>query len=73
MDYGGKCGINNASPELLVKIGNIMETYSLYYQTAKMGRFDQGGGVTISYIQAKYNMDVIDCGIPMLICIHLWK
>ena len=30
-----------------------------------MGKVDQGGGGTIAYILAQYNMDVIDSGIAL--------
>ena len=36
------------------------------YQTSELGRVDQGGGGTIAYILANYNMNVIDAGVPVL-------
>ena len=38
----------------------------IYYQTAELGKVDQGGGGTIAYILANLNMDVIDAGISVL-------
>ena len=35
------------------------------YQTAELGKVDQGGGGTIAYILAQYNMEVIDCGVAL--------
>ena len=29
------------------------------------GKVDQGGGGTIAYILAQYNMEVIDCGVAL--------
>ena len=43
-----------------------MDSSNVYYQTAELGRVDQGGGGTIAYILANLNMDVIDAGIPVL-------
>ena len=37
-----------------------------YFQTAELGRVDQGGGGTIAYILGNYNMYVIDAGIAVL-------
>ena len=43
-----------------------MELYELPFQTAELGRVDEGGGGTIAFIMAKYNMNVIDSGVPVL-------
>ena len=32
---------------------------------SELGRVDQGGGGTIAYIMAKYNMQVIDSGVAL--------
>ena len=66
LGYGGKCGTNDASPEYIAKLRQIIEKNKIHYQTAEFGRVDQGGAATISYIAARYNMDVVDCGIPIL-------
>lgn len=36
------------------------------FQTAELGKVDEGGGGTIAYIPAGYAMDVIDCGVAVL-------
>ena len=36
-------------------------------------RPDAGGGGTIAYILAKYGMDVIDCGVPVLSMHAPWE
>ncbi len=36
------------------------------FQTAELGKVDVGGGGTIAYILAKYGMEVIDSGLPVL-------
>ena len=43
-----------------------MDNANIHYQTAELGRVDQGGGGTIAYILGNYNMDVIDAGIAVL-------
>ena len=36
------------------------------WQTAELGKVDQGGGGTIAYIMGNYNMQVIDSGVAVL-------
>ena len=43
-----------------------MDQENIHFQTAELGRVDQGGGGTIAYILGNYNMNVIDAGIPVL-------
>lgn len=62
----GKSGCNDANPEFVAYLRNIMDNNNIYYQTAELGRVDQGGGGTIAYILANYNMNVIDAGIAVL-------
>lgn len=62
----GKSGCNDASPEFIAEIRNVFDTDNINYQTAELGRVDQGGGGTIAYILGNYNMDVIDAGVPVL-------
>ncbi|MCR5647395.1 MAG: aminopeptidase [Acholeplasmatales bacterium] len=62
----GKSGCNDASPEYIAKIRNILDNANISYQTAELGRVDQGGGGTIAYILANLNMNVIDAGIPVI-------
>ena len=35
------------------------------FQTAELGKVDEGGGGTIAYILANYGMEVIDCGVAV--------
>lgn len=62
----GKGGCNDANPEFIAHLRDILDTDNVYYQTAELGRVDQGGGGTIAYILANLDMDVIDAGIPVL-------
>jgi aspartyl aminopeptidase len=43
-----------------------MDEADVNYQTAEIGKVDQGGGGTIAYILGNYNMNVIDAGIAVL-------
>lgn len=62
----GKSGCNDANPEYIAKIRNILDNNNVNYQTSELGRVDQGGGGTIAYILGNYNMNVIDAGIAVL-------
>lgn len=62
----GKSGSNDANAEYVAKLRNIMDTNEVSFQTAELGKVDQGGGGTIAYILANYNMNVIDSGVPVL-------
>ena len=63
---GGKGGSNDANPEYIAKLRNIMDTNEVSFQTAELGKVDQGGGGTIAYILANYGMNVIDSGVAVL-------
>ncbi len=63
---GGKSGGNDANPEYMAQLRQIMDKYKVVIQTAELGAVDKGGGGTIAYLMADYGMNVIDCGIPVL-------
>ncbi len=62
----GKSGCNDAMPEYFAKIRQVMDDAKVHFQTAELGKVDQGGGGTIAYILGNYNMNVIDAGIAVL-------
>lgn len=61
----GKSGCNDANAEYMAELRGIMDKHGVSIQTAELGRVDQGGGGTIAYILAAYNMEVIDCGVAL--------
>lgn len=61
----GKSGCNDANAEYIAHLRNIMDKNGVVWQTAELGKVDQGGGGTIAYILAQYNMEVIDCGVAL--------
>jgi len=61
----GKSGSNDANAEYMAELRNIMDKNDVSFQTAELGKVDQGGGGTIAYILAAYNMQVIDCGVAV--------
>ncbi|MBQ9731214.1 MAG: aminopeptidase [Bacilli bacterium] len=62
----GKGGCNDASPEFIAWLRKTFDEANVNFQTAEIGKVDQGGGGTIAYILGNLNMDVIDAGIPVL-------
>lgn len=61
----GKSGCNDANAEYMGELRAIMDKDNVSFQTAELGKVDQGGGGTIAYILAAYNMQVIDCGVAL--------
>jgi aspartyl aminopeptidase len=62
----GKSGSNDANAEYVGFLRAIMDKNKVFFQTAELGKVDQGGGGTIAYILANYGMDVIDSGVAVL-------
>ncbi len=69
----GKSGSNDANAEYIAHLRGIFEEAGVRTQTAELGRVDQGGGGTIAYILARYGMNVIDCGVPVLSMHSPWE
>lgn len=70
---GGKSGSNDANAEYVAKIRNILDTDKVRFQTAELGKVDEGGGGTIAYILALYGMNVIDSGVAILSMHAPWE
>lgn len=69
----GKGGSNDANPEFIAKLRRIMDENEVSWQTAELGRVDEGGGGTIARYMAEYNMQVIDSGVPVLSMHAPWE
>lgn len=61
----GKSGSNDANPEFIAWVRKVLDEEDVHYQTAELGKVDQGGGGTIAYILGNYNMDVLDAGVAV--------
>ncbi|MBQ7516049.1 MAG: aminopeptidase [Schwartzia sp.] len=61
----GKSGSNDANAEYLAELRAMMDKHKVRFQTAELGRVDQGGGGTIAYIMSLFGMQVIDCGVAV--------
>jgi aspartyl aminopeptidase len=62
----GKSGCNDANAEFTAEVRRIFNEANVVWQTAELGKVDQGGGGTIAYILANYGAEVIDCGVGVL-------
>ena len=62
----GKSGASDASAEFVHEICSLLNKNDVIWQTSELGKVDQGGGGTIAMYVANLNMDVIDCGVPVL-------
>lgn len=62
----GKSGANDANPEYIAKIRAILDEDNIPYQMSELGKVDHGGGGTIALFAARYGMNTIDVGIPVL-------
>lgn len=69
----GKSGSNDANPEYIAHLRNVLTNNNVAYQTAELGKVDIGGGGTIAYILAKYGMEVIDSGVAVLSMHAPWE
>lgn len=63
---GGKSYGSDANAEYISWIREMLEEAKIPWQHGELGKVDQGGGGTIAYILAKYNMDIVDMGPPVL-------
>ena len=61
-----KGGASDCAPEFVAKIRKIMEEGEVTWQMAELGRMEKGGGGTISQYMARFGMDVLDFGTPLL-------
>lgn len=69
----GKSGASDANPEYIAHLRKILDENDVNYQATEMGKVEAGGGGTIAYIMAKYDMDVIDAGVPVLSMHAPWE
>lgn len=62
----GKSGSSDASAEFMYEVEKIMDDNDVIWQAGELGKVDQGGGGTIAQYVANLNMEVVDCGVPVL-------
>lgn len=62
----GKSGSSDASAELIYKITSLLEEEKVCWQIGELGKVDEGGGGTVAQYIANLDIEVIDCGVPLL-------
>ena len=69
----GKYEASDANPEYIASLRKLLDDQDISFQATEMGKVEAGGGGTIAYIMAKYDMDVIDAGVPVLSMHAPWE
>jgi aspartyl aminopeptidase len=69
----GKSGSNDANAEYVAAVRAMFDKHKVAFQTAELGKVDAGGGGTIAYIAALYEMEVIDSGVSVLSMHAPWE
>jgi aspartyl aminopeptidase len=69
----GKSSSNDANAEYVAAVRAIFDKHNVAFQTAELGKVDAGGGGTIAYIAALYEMEVIDSGVSVLSMHAPWE
>ena len=65
----GKGGASDASAEAMSHVRTTLENAGVLWQTATLGKVDQGGGGTVAAYMANRNIVTVDAGVPVL-CMH---
>ncbi len=62
----GKSGASEANAEFIAALRGLFGDHNIRWQSAELGRTDEGGGGTIALFMAYYGMQVVDLGIGLL-------
>ena len=62
----GKYGASDANAEFCARVQALMDRNKVPWQIEELGKVDKGGGGTIALHAAKYGIEVLDCGVPVL-------
>jgi len=62
----GKYGASEASAEYVAKIRAAFDQAGVLWQSALLGKQEEGGGGTVALFLAAYGLNIIDCGPPVL-------
>ncbi len=62
----GKSGSNDASAETLSYVTRIFDEAQVSWQIGEIGAVDAGGGGTVALFIAKFDINVVDLGVPIL-------
>ncbi len=62
----GKGGASDASAEAMGHVRTTLDNAGVLWQTATLGKVDQGGGGTVAAYMANRNIVTVDAGVPVL-------
>jgi aspartyl aminopeptidase len=62
----GKGGSNDATAPFMGYVRKMLDDNGVLWQTAELGKVDQGGGGTVAAYIAELDVDTIDIGVPVL-------
>ena len=62
----GKSGSSDASAEFVGFVRRIFADAGVAWQTAELGRVDEGGGGTVAKYIANHNIETVDIGVPVI-------
>ena len=62
----GKSGTSDASAEFVGYVRRLFDDAGVPWQTAELGKVDQGGGGTVAMYIANLNIDTVDIGAPVI-------
>ena len=69
----GKSGSNDANAEFLAYLRNLFDENDVVWQTGELGKVDEGGGGTVAKFIAKFNIDTVDIGVPVISMHSPWE
>jgi len=64
--HGGKYGASEARAEYMAEVLDVLDRHKVIYQMSTLGKVDWGGGGTVAKFLARYGMDIVDMGVPVL-------
>ena len=62
----GKGGASDASAEAMGHVRKVLDDAGVRWQTATLGKVDQGGGGTVAAYMANRNIVTVDAGVPVI-------
>ncbi|MBQ2695752.1 MAG: aminopeptidase [Clostridia bacterium] len=62
----GKSGTSDANAEFMGFVRRCFDEGEVFWQSGELGKVDAGGGGTIAQYVANLDMEVVDCGVPLL-------
>ncbi len=63
---GGKGGTSDASAEMVAFVRDLFAKEGVIWQSAELGKVDQGGGGTVAVYIANHNIEVVDLGVGVI-------